>query len=357
MQNKFKNWMIWMVALSVASIVAVISFVAIVDPYFHYHKPLSIFSYTLENQRYQNDGILKHFDYDAIITGSSMTENFRPSELDALFNVNAIKVPFAGGSFREVNDNLETAFKYNDSIKMIVRGLDYNRLFDKSEDRDYDSYPVYMYDNNILNDVFYTLNIDVVFVALQDLIGKSAEGERKIDFDAYSQQKADNLGKVAVDWGYSRNSMEVATEQRHVTDEEYETIKENIEKNVLSLAKEHPETDFYLYFTPYSIAYIDYYYRSGNLVRQMEAEKYIIEMLLPYENIKLYSFFLQEDVITDMNNYRDTAHHAAPVNSMILQWMHDGIGLITVDNYEEYCQDEYEFFMNFDYDEYFKDWD
>ena len=39
------------------------------DPYFHYHGPFSSFSYRLYEERYINDGISRHFNYDAIITG------------------------------------------------------------------------------------------------------------------------------------------------------------------------------------------------------------------------------------------------------------------------------------------------
>lgn len=52
-----------------------------VDPLFHYHAPLGSLQYPLYDERYMNDGIVRHFDYDAIITGSSMTENFKTSFL------------------------------------------------------------------------------------------------------------------------------------------------------------------------------------------------------------------------------------------------------------------------------------
>lgn len=46
-----------------------------IDPYMHFHKPdTARYFYSLDNQRSQNDGITKHFDYDALITGTSMTE-------------------------------------------------------------------------------------------------------------------------------------------------------------------------------------------------------------------------------------------------------------------------------------------
>lgn len=52
--------------------------VIMVDPFFHYHKPdTATYFYSLDNERSQNDGIIKNFKYDAVITGTSLVENFR----------------------------------------------------------------------------------------------------------------------------------------------------------------------------------------------------------------------------------------------------------------------------------------
>ena len=61
--------MLVLIPLAVAGI-----WVIHVDPFFHYHKPYtSGYYYILNNQRSQNDGILKHFNYNAAITGTSIT--------------------------------------------------------------------------------------------------------------------------------------------------------------------------------------------------------------------------------------------------------------------------------------------
>lgn len=129
-----------------------------IDPYMHYHKPdTEGYFYSLNNQRSQNDGITKHFEYDALITGTSMTENFKTSEMDALFACNSIKVPYSGGSYKEINDNLKVAVENNPNLKMVVRGLDMGRFLDDKDVMRYDlgTYPTYLYDSNPLNDVQY----------------------------------------------------------------------------------------------------------------------------------------------------------------------------------------------------------
>ena len=56
---------------------------------------------------YRDDETVKHFEYDAIITGTSATQNFKTLELGKLFCVNSIKVPFCSASYKEINENLE----------------------------------------------------------------------------------------------------------------------------------------------------------------------------------------------------------------------------------------------------------
>ncbi|MDY2699823.1 MAG: hypothetical protein SOV61_09775 [Lachnospiraceae bacterium] len=98
---------------------------------------------------------MRNFEYDSIITGSSMTANFMTSEADQTFNANFIKVPFFGGLYKEVNDNLLRAYNaYGKNIKYVIRSLDYSCLVqDKDAYRDYVEYPTYLYNENPFDDV------------------------------------------------------------------------------------------------------------------------------------------------------------------------------------------------------------
>ena len=55
---------------------AVCACVYAVDPFFVYHAPLDNFPYVIDNQSAQNPGMARHMEYDAFLTGSSMTFNF-----------------------------------------------------------------------------------------------------------------------------------------------------------------------------------------------------------------------------------------------------------------------------------------
>ena len=147
-----KKWFKDFIVIWVVIIIFIIAVVYIVDPYFHFHKPFSFISYRLYEERYINDGISRHFEYDAIITGTSMAQNFKPSEVNELFGVNCVKETFSGAGYRELSDNLERALRRNKQLKTVIWTMDYNAMYREYDwKRDMDIYPTYLYDDNPFN--------------------------------------------------------------------------------------------------------------------------------------------------------------------------------------------------------------
>lgn len=254
-----KKWFICFVLGIFIFLLGIFSVVIFVDPYFHYHKPVSSMFYVLNNQRSQNDGMIKHFEYDSIITGTSMSENFKTSEFDEIFQANSIKVCFSGGSYKEINANLEKAFESGHNVKYILRCLDYSMLItDKDRMRsDLGEYPTYLYDKNIFNDVKYILNKEIIYnicipMLINAYLHKTAGGITS--FDEYSNWNERGVfGAKSVLEG--KREYRKAENDIEFTDEDRETVNATIEQNVIELAKNHPETTFYYFFPPYSIAY------------------------------------------------------------------------------------------------------
>jgi hypothetical protein len=138
-------------------------------------------------------------------------------------------------------------------------------------------------------------------------------------------------------------------DQAHLSEEDKEVIKKNIELNVTGVADEYPNVDFYYYYSPYSVAEWNKWRNSGTLYKMLEAEMYITEMIILHKNIHLFSFNNRTDITTDLNHYKDRTHYASWISSLILKWMHDGQGQLTEENYRERLKQEYEFYTTFDY--------
>lgn len=327
-------------------------FNVIMDPYFHYHAPNNNY-YLLKNQRYINDGILKHFEYDSLIIGTSMCENFKTSEFDSLFNANSIKTCFSGAGYKEINSNIKTALENNKNLKRVVRCLDYNLLLANEDHSRYNSYPTYLYDNNIFNDYKYLLDKSVTKESIKNLKRILTKENVENSFDNYSYwNDYYTFGKESVLKTYKRGLQK--TNKGGLSKQEIESVKLTITNNVLDSVNKNKEVEFYIFLSPYSIVYWDEINRNGNIDKYLEAEKIVIEMLLECENVKLFSFNTNFEMICDLNNYKDAGHYSAQVNSQILKWIKNNEYLLTNENYQEYLNSSSTFFKNYDYNSIFK---
>ena len=349
-----KKWCAIFAACLLILMVAVGSVTVIVDPYFHYHAPLDRLEYPIVNQRYQNDGIVKNFDYDAIITGTSMTENFKASEADELFGVKSVKVSLSGGSFKEVNDMVARAIRKNPRMKMVIRSLDLYMLFyHKDYFREEFEYPFYLYDNNLFNDVQYIYNKDVLLGAVNAVFEHTASGEKTVDFDTYSKwDHKYEFSKEAVLRQYERP--EKSEDVSEFTSDDEIIVKENVLQNIITEAKKNPDIQFYYFVPPYSAVWWDQEVRTGNLERQIAALEMAAELLVKVENIRLFSFAELVEMTEDLDNYKDSLHYSPEINSFILKSMKNEEYMLTDENYEKYWQNILDYYRSFDFEQYFR---
>ena len=327
------------------------SLMFIIDPYFHYHKPLKGLYYSFLDQRYINNGIIKNFEYDGIIIGTSMTENFKTSQFNNLFKVKSIKVPFAGGSPKEISDNLEYALKRKKELKLVLRSVDYSHLLKSKDQMNYNDYPKYLYDDIIFNDYRYLLNKTLLVNGLSQVI-ISTLNKKELNFDEYSNwNNSFKYGKNNV----LKNYVRVKEKKEETLNEiEKNILIENIEENFLKLPKLYPKTKYIYFITPYSILYWDNLKRSGTLKKQFEIEKIFLEKVLKIKNIEIYSFFNNYSLITDLDNYKDPGHYSGKINELILIMISQNNFRLTEENYKNYLENNFKFYNNYNYKKIFE---
>lgn len=223
---------------------------------------------------------------------------------------------------------------------------------DKDEIRnDLGDYPEYLYDDNIFNDVSYILNRDVIFDWCLPAYKAYLSGKDGgvADFDMYSNwMEGEKFGAEAV-LGDNVTFGDMSGKEKELTEEDKAIIYENITQNVIQLAEDNPNTTFYYFFTPYSIAWYAGCYQRGELERQLNAEAYATSMMLKCDNIKLFSFNNETEIITNLNNYKDSTHYGEWINSWILESMKEEYDLLTPENCEEYLDKERNFYLNYEY--------
>jgi hypothetical protein len=359
-----KKWFKGFLILLLAALVLTAGVVAFVDPFFHYGAPKDYFYYKLYDQRSQNDGITRNFSYDAIITGTSMAENFKASLFDECFGTDSIKVTYAGATYKEIDSNLRRSYESGHDPKYVFRVLDYSLLIkDKDEMRiDMGEYPTWLTNRNPFDDVKYLLNRDVILsytlpVLLNYVLGGKG-GHTSFDEYSYNGDINEYGREIVFYQNIEFNDPEVVNS---LTEEELLMVSENVEQNVVSLAREHPETTFIYFFPPYSMAYWGQVRTEGNLTKQVECVEKATELMLECDNIHVYSFAFEEDVTSDLELYKDVAHYRPEINDLIMSKISElektgnemdeaGVRLrLTKDNYKEFYKTLLEYLENYDY--------
>ncbi len=80
-----------------------------------------------------------------------------------------------------------------------------------------------------------------------------------------------------------------------------------------------------------------------------------IEVMVEQDNIHLFSYYENFDLITDLDNYTDHLHYSADINSFILETMRNGDYELTKGNYKDHCRKIKDFYTSYDYDSIFAD--
>lgn len=346
---KAGKWNLLVVGGTAAILLLIAGITVWIDPFLHYHKALDEFEYPLKDERYQNDGILRNYSYNAVITGTSMAQNFKTSEFDELWEASAVKICFSGASYKEIDENVRRALKYNDGIKYVLRSLDGNRLNYPADQNEYEGYPTYLYDDNLFNDVQYLLNKEVIPKTLA-VVNYTRAGEQTPTWDEYGNwSKYKHFGKEEVFQTWSQFAEQ--EEEYLLQQEDYDRISENIRTNVLQTAIENEDVTFYLFIPPYSICYWDTLVRTKQMNAQLCAEQTAVEMLLQADNIHIYAFDDHVEIISNLDNYTDALHYGEWINSEILRWINNGEGELTKENYAEYFEKLRRIYSTYDFSE------
>lgn len=352
-----KKWVLVTLGIYAGILVIVGTLTVVIDPLFLYHAPLKGVSYSGDSGVYRVGGIVKNLDYDTIIAGSSMTLNFNTHEADELFGAHSVRVTLLGEGYKRVNDILKMAFDANPDIKRVIWGIDSTGFISGPEWIGEGTYPEYLYDKNPFNDVEYIFSMEMfskwTFPTIVRTITGAGDGEQELFSDGFNTKGETGAKEVLA--AYERPDKKTKEISEEETRELFALCEQNLSQNVLKTVQDHPDVDFYLFIPPYSICWWDSLNQSGTevLKRRIDLQQFAIEKMLSYDNVKLFAFFNNYDLIGNLDYYVDETHYTEEVNSMILKWMKEGEYQLTKDNYRKYINDITEYYCNFDYDTLF----
>jgi len=304
-------------------------FVAVIDPFYVFHMPIAgMEPVQTDMAHYVARGLIRNADYEMLICGSSMCENFHIDDANEIFyggKGKCLKVVQHGSYSNDLRVSLETAAEAA-KADVIIMALD-AAIFEKP-DKGYriSDIPSYAIDKpSFLNCFVYLFNKDIFRYAV-DLIAQNVSG---------NVQEQDSWWIVSDDI-YSRENLLVAYKNDILgagfrtfdSDKAWNNLK-NIEKGVEACQRKGIKIEFFI--PPYSIARWD----CRNYQEELTTYKELWREMLTFSNVSIYAMQFDENIITNFDNYRNSGHYSEEISSEILQGIRDGRHQLTQSNIDD----------------------
>lgn len=342
----YKSFFIKFLALTLSTLVFLGGLVFVIDPFNHYRADEDINKIIHHQTYYQNVGIAAHAKYDTLITGSSMTQNFRADHFDKKTGSVAIRLPFEGGILSDYISLIDTAIANNTDLMRIYWGLDnYILTSDSQLNEEVDRTPSYLIDGNPFTDVKYLLNKDVLFTYMRSYFGNKFRS----DYNFYEMQIWEN---PSVDFSKSAviNSYNPPVKSENHSLDIYNDSVQNLVQVLSKRISENPNIEFVFFAPPYSIINWHATKTAGKLNAHIYALKSAYGHLLEYDNVRIFYFQNIPELITNLDNYKDATHYRSTYNEYMLDCFVSGENEITSENYEAVLEDMKQIAKNYDYD-------
>lgn len=297
----------------------------IVDPLQFYRKANFYNPYYYNQTRYQNPAIARTHKYDSIILGTSMAENFSTSQIKNVLKMNAVNLAIEGSSCYEQSLLLNIA-QNKTTLKNVIWSLDYcsfnstpNSVRDETA-----KFPYYLYDQNIFNDYKYLFNSNTINRILETFtynafkVGNErlANIEKRMYWFDFYEYKEERVLQAWNDYGSKINP--------NNNEYKWENIKSNIDYNIIPFIKQNPNTNFYFYHAPYSILQYQFFLNNGYLENLIKFKSYLFKETTNFDNVYIYDMQMDFNLISNLNNYKDLAHHSKDINDYIIECIHNG---------------------------------
>ena len=354
-KNSFKRAVLSFIISAAAVLFLSAVLVVYVDPFFHYHSPLKGFPYLVDNQLSQNPGMAAHMEYDSVILGSSMTVNFQTRWFEELMGLNTIKLSYSAAFPKDQSNIMEIIFSGRNhqgdkKIKKVFLGVDVITYTGNVEETKY-PIPEYLYDNEVLNDIYYVWNKDVI---LNYILRPMADPDPTDLSNVYASWWTEEY--YSEEWVLHNYTSPVQVEERTPAEAYLDAVEKNLAANICPYIEANPETEFEIFFPPYSILFWNDVRKENHFEATIEEYRYISERLNAYDNVKVYFFPDREEIICNLNNYADYSHYHPRYNRYMAECFARGSCIVAKKGEQGKTIDEYlnhmkEIVEEFDYEE------
>ena len=304
--------------LVLAAVLLLSALMYIIDPFFQFRVRDN--SYLL-NPRYVNAGLIKNYDYDTIIIGSSMTQNFDMDIFREELGAKPLHVSMGGITAVETAELTELAKAQGRAEKYYI-GIDLHSFaFTGQESNN----PPYLFRDDILSTARYLLSYEAWFRFLPVDMGFLALNAVGMELPPKFARSCsiDMLASWEHDFTYSEETVLANYKGNYSVSEVVpEGLAERMRENFALVfdSIEGIEEDTVFFFPPYSILY--WHNAEGYRDIYLDAKR---DFIARAEALGCTVFDFQDSrLCMDLNSYRDASHYSGEINDYMTRCFASG---------------------------------
>lgn len=285
----------------------------IIDPYFQYRVRDNEY---FINGRFVSGGLLKNYEYDTLILGSSMTQNFNMNSFRQRLGAKPLHIGLGGMKSSEMIELVNLAESVGKSNKYYLCMDLYNTTSEEKSEL-----YTYLLKNDPISKLRYSLSYEAwmrfipidLGIGIAKKLGISLPQKltRTMSIDELENWNDDyEFGKDIVLNNFKNSSFAVSKVDN--TDL-LNKMKSHIDIFLEKLQLKNKEVNFF--FPPYSALYWLNAQNEGYLESYLGAKRYFVEKAT--ENGYNVYDFQGADLTLNLENYKDTTHYNQDIND----WM------------------------------------
>ena len=303
--------------------------VYVVDPCIRYRRPRFYKPFYVDSE-IQLPGMIRNYDYNSILIGSSMSQNFRSSDFKREMGLDLLKAACPGISSKDYSLLFDVIMEEgNHKPDVLFFNVD---LFSYS----YENRTVFPPDRRFFfnkppnHEYKYFWNYTVWNKYILRFLKQSLLRKYKnIDYDTMFSRRDRYAGVDEV-----RRSLKRPKGVFHFNMKK-DVLIANFKNDVLRHLKSMPDTKIEVFFPPYSVLFWGQVEKDDKIDDYLAIKNEMQRLLFQLPNVRMHDFQAAESVMLDFDNYKDTSHYRENINTWMVKKMASGEYVCTADNYLE----------------------
>ena len=328
------QWLRRFLALVLAALALLAALVYIIDPYYHYrafdHK------YKLD-KIFSVPGVVKNHDYDAIIIGSSMTQNFDMDSFRQELGQNPIKATMGGMDRPEMAALFQLA-QESGHAETYYLCIDSSLL---SSDEEEQRFPEYLMDSNPFNDYRYFWGYEVWmrFIPLNLALLTADRMGIELPQRFQDARSIDKMGEWAYRCSFGKEQVldfYAGSENGGASNVDMTAAAADpmVQCQKLLDSLDLSRGNIVLFFPPYSALFWYDMEQAGKLDSYFAVKRYFLEQVSAYGNVTVFDF-QGADFTTDLDNYMDMTHFSPRISDELVRCFASGEYRLTPEQLQE----------------------